>query len=199
MTLKQAIRHIGKIHGVSIFALLQSTVNEISECRAMTLMSTKAHDQFMPVLGRIPKSLAMFRHCPTQVVFMDNVLADKCELERIFPELLKDVVPVPEYSAMEPLHLPDDWTIVSLTCTHQVNMQMNIIMNHHTETKPVIAAFDLQFPIDDATGIHRPVALIQMAYEKTVYLIQVVLSIPLTVFSATNILSLSQPDSPIYQ
>jgi len=76
---------------------------------------------------------------------------------------------------------------------------MNIIMNHHTETKPVIAAFDLQFHVDDATGIHGHVALIQMVYEKTVYLIQVVLSIPLTVFSTTNILSLSQPDSPIYQ
>jgi hypothetical protein len=78
-------------------------------------------------------------------------------------------------------------------------MRMNIIMNHHTETKPVIAAFDLQFPVDDATGIHGHVALIRMVYEKTVYLIQVVLSIPLTVFSTTNILSLSQPDSPIYQ
>jgi hypothetical protein len=198
MTLKQAIRRIGKIHGVSVFASLQSTVNEIGECRAMTLTSTKAHDQFMPVLGHIPKSLAMFGHCPTQVVFTDNVLADKRELERIFPELLKDVVPVPEYSTMEPLHLPDDWTIVPLTCTHQVNMRMNIIMNHHSETKPVITAFDLQFPVDDTTGIRGPVALIQMAYEKTVYLIQVVLSISLMMFSATNILSLSQPDSPIY-
>jgi len=103
-----------KIHGVSVFALLQSTVNEIGECQAMMLTSTKAHDQFMPVLGCIPKSLAMSGHCPTQVVFTDNVLADKCELETIFPELLKDVVPVPEYSTIEPLHLPDDWTIVPL-------------------------------------------------------------------------------------
>lgn len=148
----------------------------------MTLTSTKAHDQFMPVLYRIPQSLTMFGHCLTEVVFTDNVKADKHELQKIFPQLLKDVVPVPEYSVMEPLDLPDDWSVIQLTSTHQVNMRMNIIMNHHTEAKPIIAAFDVQFPVDGATGIRGLVAVIQIAYEKTVYLIQVMCSILLIIF-----------------
>lgn len=139
----------------------------------MTLTSSKAHDQFMPVLAKIPDSLTMFGHVPTEVVFTDNVRADKHELEKIFPSLLKDVIPVPPYSTFEPLKLPECWTVVPLTSTHQVNMRMNIIMSHHTDIKPVITSFDMQFPVDGSTGIRGLVALIQIAYDKTVYLIQV--------------------------
>lgn len=159
----------------------------------MTLTSTKAHDQFMPVLYRIPQSLTMFGHCLTEVVFTDNVKADKHELQKIFPQLLKDVVPVPEYSVMEPLDLPDDWSVIQLTSTHQVNMRMNIIMNHHTEAKPIIAAFDVQFPVDGATGIRGLVAVIQIAYEKTVYLIQVMCSILLIIFRPNDNTFLNRP------
>lgn len=94
----------------------------------------------MLVLVCISKSLVMFGHCPMQVIFTDNVLA---ELERIFTDLLKDIVLVPKYNTMKPLHLPEDWSIVLLTSAHQVNMHMNIIMNHHNKAKPVITAFDL--------------------------------------------------------
>jgi hypothetical protein len=51
-----------KIHGVSLFASLQSSSNEYAEVQAMTLTSSKAHDQYMPVLAAIPKSLTIFGH-----------------------------------------------------------------------------------------------------------------------------------------
>ena len=48
----------------------------------------------MPVLAAIQKSLGMFGHPPTEVIFTDNVHTNKCEFEKVFPSRVKDVVPI---------------------------------------------------------------------------------------------------------
>jgi hypothetical protein len=169
----EAHQRIGKIYGVSAFTSTQSSVNEYSEVHAMTLTSSKAHKFFMPVLAKIPKSLARFGHPLTEVVFMDNVHADEHDLEKIFPWLRKDIVPVPMHSVLELLTFPPGWSMIFLSSTDQVNMHMNIIMNHYTKDQPVVVCFDLKFPVDAATGVCGLVAMIQIAYQKMVYLIQV--------------------------
>ena len=116
----------------------------------MTLTLSKAHDQAMPALARIPKSLELFGHPATQVVYTDNVHADKREFEKMYPWLLDNVVPVPEYSALELLCFPESWSVVPLTNTYHVNMRMNIIMSHHADAKPVVTAFDMKFPVDES-------------------------------------------------
>jgi hypothetical protein len=171
--LNQALKRIGKIHGVSAFTSTQSSVNEYGEVRAMTLTSSKAHKFLMPVLAKIPDSLARFGHPLTEVVFTDNVRADKHDLEKIFPWLQKDIVPVPVHSALKLLTFPPGWSMIPLSSADQVNMRMNIIMSHYTKDRPVVVCFDLKFPVDAATGVRGLVAMIQVAYQKTVYLIQV--------------------------
>ncbi len=71
----------------------------------MTLMPTIAHDQFMPVLSEISHSLKKYGYGKTELVFTDNVHADKAELEQVFPSLLKGVTP----ATTKQLEVPEDW------------------------------------------------------------------------------------------
>ena len=46
-------------------------------------------------------------------------------------------------------------------------------MNHHINQSPVVVAFGLQFLINTLMGLPGQIALLEIAYQKTVYLIQV--------------------------
>ncbi|GBE82644.1 hypothetical protein SCP_0410290 [Sparassis crispa] len=165
-------KRMARINGTSVFSALHSTVNEYGEIRAMTLTPTKAHDQIMPILATIPKSLVQFGHTLTVCIYTDNVHADKRELEQAFPSLLEGLTPVPEYSKLKPLTIPDHWSIVHLSTAHQINVRLNTIMNHRTTTSSVTAALDMEWPVDLSTGIRGPVAIIQIAYHDCIYLIK---------------------------
>ena len=67
-------------------------------------------------------------HEPVEVVFTDNVRGDKRELELAFPSLLHDVTPVPVKLRLDRLEIPQDWSVVPLTSTHQVNLRLQVIM-----------------------------------------------------------------------
>ncbi len=55
------------------------------------LTPTKAHDQFMPALAEILTSLKKYMHGDVELVFTDNIHANKPELERVFPLLTYNV------------------------------------------------------------------------------------------------------------
>ncbi len=108
-----------------------------------------------------------------EVVFTDNVRSDKRVLEAALPSLLHNVVPVPPQNPLERLQLPDDWSVVPLTSTHQINLRFNVIMGQHTPEHPVEVALDMEWPVDTVLGTQGPIAVIQVAHQKNVYLIQV--------------------------
>jgi hypothetical protein len=171
--LLQAIKRLGKTDGVPAFNALFTMINQYSEIRSMNFTPSKAQDGWAPILTAMLPSLANFGHSPPKIVFMDNIRADKDKLLSIFPSLSAGVIPVQPASTQEPLVLPEDWSSIPLTTTFQVNHRFNIIMNQHTPTTPVVVAFSVQWPIDATTGKTGRVALIQVAYQKVVYLIQV--------------------------
>ena len=143
----------------------------------MTLTPTKAHDDCMPALAEIPLTLAKYGHMPVQVVFTDNIRGDKKALEQVFPSLLSDVVPMPS-SSLENLEIPSEWNIYSLATTFQINTRINVIMNDlcgpmDDGTRELHIPFDLEWPVDQDTGVHGRVALISIVYEKAIYLIRV--------------------------
>ncbi|KAG0696824.1 hypothetical protein DFH29DRAFT_1024356, partial [Suillus ampliporus] len=168
------IKRLGRVGSAPLFTALHTVVNEYSEIWSMLFTMTKGHDQYMPNLHEISESLAKFGHPEVQAVFTDNVRADKNELERVFPSLLKDVVPVLPHNSLPLLEFPHgSWTVVELSNTHQVNHRFDVIMNHRTMTNPnITVAFNMEWPVNLETGIHGPVALIQVAYQNTVYLIK---------------------------
>ena len=144
----------------------------------MTFTPSKAQDGWGPVLSSMLPSLMSFGHCQPKVVFTDNIRADKEKLLSIFPSLSEDVtpVPVPQPCVQDKLVLPLDWSTIELTTTHQVNHRFDVIMNHHSPTTPVVIGFSLQWPVDIVTGNVGRVALIQVAYQKVVYLVKVSIS-----------------------
>ena len=75
--------------------------------------------RIMPVLAEIPKSLALYGHGATEVIYTDNVRADKHELEQAFPSLLDNVTPVPDHSDLEPLSLPSNCLLLSSRQQHR--------------------------------------------------------------------------------
>ncbi|KAG1721545.1 uncharacterized protein EDB91DRAFT_1064357, partial [Suillus paluster] len=140
------IKWLGRVGSAPLFTALHTVVNKYSEIRSMLFTMMKGHDQYMPNLCEISESLVKFGHPEVQAVFTNNVHADKNKLERVFPSLLKDVVPVLPHSSLPLLEFPrGSWTIVELSNTHQVNHRFDVIMNHRTTTNPnVMVAFDME-------------------------------------------------------
>jgi len=169
----QVIKRMKKQGGVAFFAALHTFLNEYSEIRGMTFTPSKAHDGWAPVLQAILPSLRDYGHSEPKVVFTDNIRADKDRLLSIFPSLSAGVTPIEPVGALESLALPSDWEIVHLTNTHQVNLRFNLIMNQHSDENPIIVAFGMQWPVNTGTGVSGRVALLEFAYQKVVYLIQV--------------------------
>ncbi|KAG1847003.1 hypothetical protein DFJ58DRAFT_843319 [Suillus subalutaceus] len=188
---KQAFGSLGDRNGYAGFVpsagylrrfydtIIERRSTEMKQCIAMLPARVLAIDHSFKVPSFIiHELLAKFGHPEVQSVSTDNVRADKNELERVFPSLLKDVVPVLPHSSLPLLEFPHgSWTIVELSNTHQVNHRFDVIMNHRTMTNPnVTVAFDMQWPVNLETGIHGPVALIQATYQNTVYLIKLELA-----------------------
>ena len=159
--------------GVAFFAALHKFLNEYSEIRGMTFTPSKAHDGWAPVLQAILPSLQDYGHPEPQVIFTDNVRADKDKLLSIFPSLSTDVIPVEPIAVLDHLVLPSDWEVVHLTNTHQVNLRFNVIMNLHSDITPVEVGFGMQWPTNSSTGVSGQVALLVFTFERTAYLIQV--------------------------
>ncbi|KAK2467285.1 hypothetical protein APHAL10511_000834 [Amanita phalloides] len=174
ITVSKITRRLGKINGAALFTALHSVVNEYGEIRSMLFTMTKGHDQYITNLHEIDRSLERFGHPRVQALFTDNVRADKDAVQHAFPSLLMDIVPVPTCSLYPRLEFPRrTWDIVHLSTAYDVNLRFDIIMNHRSDTNPdVWVAFGMEWPMNLDTGVHGPVALIQIAYEDTVFLIK---------------------------
>lgn len=180
--LLQVTAILGKVDGVRTFGALHTACNNYGECRKMTLTPTKGHEDCMPALAEIPATLVKYGHSPVKVVFTDNVRGDKEALERAFPSLLDGVNPVPS-SSLEDLEIPSDWDVCRLGSVFQVNGRMNSIMEDLSNgdldssgsgsRSELHVAMDMEWPVDRDTGIYGKVALISIAYGRTVFLIPV--------------------------
>lgn len=165
--------------GHKVFEGLHTTVNEYNEIVGMVLTQHKGHDQIAPALMAINRAAESFGHTLPQVVYTDSVRADRRAYEQYFPSLFEGVVSMPQPGNLPLLKLPASWRVVHLTSATQVNIRFNNIMATHSATHPVVVGLALSWPVDTQSGIHGRVALIQIAYEQTVFLIQVCSLIPM--------------------
>lgn len=136
----------------------------------MVLTPTKAHNQFMPLLAQIPHSLRMYGHSDTELVFTDNVRADRAELERAFPSLCQDVVPVPSKSSLELLAIPSDWSIFDLNTDFRIRACVRDIMEDLQQLPTpgsLYLGMDMEWCVDRTNNIHGKIAVLSIAYLKT--------------------------------
>ncbi len=142
----------------------------------MTLTPTKAHSQFMPALATIPHSLREYGHEDLELIFTDNVRADKSELETVFPSLLCDVEPILASSTLEHLAVPSDWSTsildTSFTITSCLNLLMDALCDLPTD-QYLDVAMDMEWSVSLPDGISSRVSLVSIAFGKSLYLIPV--------------------------
>ncbi|KAF9536096.1 hypothetical protein CPC08DRAFT_731704, partial [Agrocybe pediades] len=158
MSAARVPKHLGKIQGVPVFpGGLNTGINEYSEIRYMNFASTKSQNQFIPALMAVSESLATFGHHPIKLIFTDNSRADAAAIESAIPSMTRDVVPVPNPSQINELTLPNDVSIITLSSTFQINTRFNTIIAKVSEMEKTYVAFDIEWPVNLSSGIHRAV------------------------------------------
>jgi hypothetical protein len=177
----QVPKHLGQINGQEIFTAVHTVTNEYVEIRSMLLTPTKSHDQFMPALSLIPASLELYGHGGIEAIYTDS-LSDKTELEHIFPSLMHDIVPVSEGIELDPLLIPPSYTILLLSSTYQINQRFNELLPalDISETRALHVGFNMEWDVNLTTGIQGSVALLQVAFQDCIYLIQVSIVVSLS-------------------
>ncbi|GLB45618.1 putative essential for the formation of DNA replication focal centers [Lyophyllum shimeji] len=103
-------KHVAKVDGVQVFTALLTVTNEKGEIRVCNLVATKSHSQFELALERMRTSLDLYGHNQPSVFYTDN-MADKEFLEKCFPSLRRDVVPIEKHSDLDPLSIPEHFQI----------------------------------------------------------------------------------------
>ncbi|KAI0683211.1 hypothetical protein BC835DRAFT_1311178, partial [Cytidiella melzeri] len=168
-------KHLGKVNGKSVCGALHSTVHEFNELRGVVLTPNKAHDQFMPILAEIPHSLRLYGHDGVELIFTDNVRADKAELEHAIPSLKSNIDPVLPVSTLAPLEIPDGWTVFDLESDYRMRNFMNTVMEDLQvlpEHATLTLAMDMEWSVNCSAGmIHRKVAILSVAYLNSIYLL----------------------------
>jgi hypothetical protein len=165
-----------KVNGVEQFCGLFSLTNHLSQLRVCALVATKAHSQFEIGLSGMVKSLALYGHPQPKVVYTDNP-SDQKFLEASIPSLLEDVVPIRKYSHLDTLTIPKDVSVILCPTTESVERAILTIMDSEELdiNGTLTVGFDSEWNVDLSQGGAAPcrTAILQIAYEKFVYILQV--------------------------
>ncbi|KAF8241015.1 hypothetical protein L208DRAFT_2796 [Tricholoma matsutake] len=171
-------KHVAKVNGECIFNGLLTVTNQKGEIRVCNLVATKAHSQFELALKRMRESLDLYGQKQPELFYTDN-MSDKSFLKSSFPSLRADVKPIDKYSHLEPFLLPADVKVCVYNDEQSINAALSMIINDvlEEESDPELAlGYDSEwnFIISD-NGRHErgEIAIIQIAYQKQVYILQV--------------------------
>lgn len=128
------------------------------------------------------ESLTRYGHCQPKVFYTDN-MSDKGFLEAVFTSLRNDVVPIEKYGSLEPFLLPADIRVEVKDEPAAVNAALSTILDDlpTEDFEPdLIVGFDAEWNVSVSDGgifTRGEIAVVQIAYERRVYIIQVKLQI----------------------
>lgn len=152
--------------------------NEIGQVRSTNFVATKAHQAFEPVLINVRESLILYGHLPPGIIFTDTML-DKNLLEAAFPSLREGVTLVEKYSNLDEFCLPDDVTVTTHDTISAINAALLSILDHvpdESSNEDLVIGFDTEwnFSLSDHGAMKRgDIAIIQIAFKKRIYILQV--------------------------
>jgi len=124
------------------------------------------------------ESLNLYGHRQPELFYADN-MADKSFLESSFDSLRENVVPVEKHGNLEPFILPVDVQILVRTGDAAINAALSTIIDHvptNDDGSDLVVGFDSEWNVTISdTGQHErgEIAIVQIAYEKRVYILQV--------------------------
>ncbi|KAF6750676.1 hypothetical protein DFP72DRAFT_817488, partial [Ephemerocybe angulata] len=172
-------KRIATVNHLPVFGALLCFTNEKGEIRALNFVATKAHSQYELTLKGIRESLELYGHESIKIVYTDNV-TDRAFLESSFPSLRMGVEPVEKYSHLPLFSLPSGVQPLVRREESAINVAMSTILAHVPvdETEGDLAiGFDCEWNVGvlgDGPGVERgEIAVIQVAFENRVYILQV--------------------------
>lgn len=177
--LLQITKHLARVEGEQVFTGLLTVTNEKGEIRTCNLVATKAQSQSEPALMSMDKSLRLYGQSHPLVFFTDN-MADKSFLERCFPSLRNNVVPIEKYGNLEEFKLPPPPVVEILP--KDTPLSIDDAMRSILEDVPLnngflVVGFDAEWNIElspRGNVVQRgKTAIIQIAYQNRVYILQV--------------------------
>lgn len=175
------IKKIAKVGGKPVFQALYTVCNEYEEVRAMAFVPTKGHAHVKPLLCALKRSYELYGHTMPKIVFTDNVVGDQKLFEDIFPSLIIDVkhvddvtVEVADQEHELPVYeIPSDVTVECLYSIDSIDFFMQTILNDiHDRRTRVNIGFDCEWYYTIRPSYQGKVAIIQIAYQKKVFIIQ---------------------------
>lgn len=96
------------------------------------------------------ESLHLYGHNQPSVFYTDN-MADKDFLEKCFPSLWEDIVPVEKYSSLELLTIPSDVHVAVLRSVDEINAAMQSILQLFLDSdteRVVVIALDSEWNVE---------------------------------------------------
>ncbi len=124
------------------------------------------------------ESLDLYGHNQPQLFYTDN-MADKSFLESSFPSLRNGVIPIEKYGDLEPFVLPSDVHILIRRDKPAINAALSTLIEHipAEESDPeLVIGYDCEWNCtlsDNGRQERGEIAIIQIAFEKRVYILQV--------------------------
>ncbi|KAG6876058.1 hypothetical protein C0992_001133 [Termitomyces sp. T32_za158] len=173
------VKHISKVDGVQVFTALLTITNEKGEIRVCALVATKSHSQFVLALHRLRESLEMYGHDAPAVFYTDN-MADKEFLEKCFPFLWKDVLPIEEYSHLEALTIPENYQISVKKSATTIDNAMHILLDFLPDEESggfLVIGLDAKWNVKTSqhgyvTG-RGQTAILQIAHGTSIFILQI--------------------------
>ncbi|XP_006455795.1 hypothetical protein AGABI2DRAFT_76455, partial [Agaricus bisporus var. bisporus H97] len=170
-------KQIARVDGEQVFTALLTVTNEKGEIRICNFVATKSHSQFETALTRMRRSLEQYGHSQPVLFYTDN-MADKLFLENSFPSLRNDVIPIEEYSHLDPLVIPPDIQIMPMDTVQSINHAISTILDDvPVDNGEIAVGFDSEWNVElSPQGFVRcagKTAVIQVAYQSRIYILQV--------------------------
>ncbi|KAJ7099007.1 ribonuclease H-like domain-containing protein [Mycena epipterygia] len=172
-------KHLARVNGVPIFCGTFIMTNEKGEIRVFILVPKKAHSQIEPALTQVRESLHLYGHSQPKLIYTDN-MSDKPFLEKCYNSLLEDLVPVDKYSSLPLLQIPDDVDILVRKTAPSIDDAIRTILDSlmpDGTLEPIAIGFNSEWNVDVSSHGYvqgrGETAVIQIAYERRVYVLQV--------------------------
>ncbi|RDB16051.1 hypothetical protein Hypma_003473 [Hypsizygus marmoreus] len=156
-------KHIARVNGVQVFTAVLSMTNRDGQLRICDLVATKSHSQFELAMQQMDESLDLYG-LPKPLAFYTDATLDRHFLE----------------TCLEPLSLPDDVHVFVKSTTLAIDDAIRTILealSPDDDTMCIAVSFDSEWNVEMTTDGHivgrGKTAVIQIAYEKRVYILQI--------------------------
>ncbi|KAF8867530.1 hypothetical protein CPB84DRAFT_1859325 [Gymnopilus junonius] len=164
-------KQLARVEGEQVFTALLTVTNEKGEICTCNLVATKAQLQYELALTHMHQSLSLYGHMHPLTFYTDN-MADKPFLECCFPSLQNDVVPKEKYGDLKPFDIPHI-EILPKDSVLSINNAVHSILDDVPQDEGyLVIGFDLEWNVNPS-GLRSKTAIIQIAYQNRVYILQI--------------------------